>query len=42
MTAVDWLTLGAGAAGWVLAATLGLKLRGKAPPKGDGLGKRGP
>jgi len=40
VSAADWLALGIGATGWALAAVLGVKLRGKAPPGRDGLGKR--
>lgn len=40
MSAADLLPYGLAAAGWVVAAVLGVKLRGKAPPGRNGLGRR--
>lgn len=39
MNTLEMIAYGLGASGWVLAAILGVKLRGKAPPDAKGLGK---
>lgn len=39
MNALEMIAYGVGASGWLLAAILGLRLKGKAPPTGKGLGK---
>ena len=38
-TTLDLIAYGIGASGWLVAALLGLKLKGKAPPDAKGLGK---
>ena len=38
MNTLELLGYGLGASGWVLAALLGLKLKGKKPPSNTGIG----